>query len=506
MNDNEIRLFDDSVIKLTIKQGTEAERFGISTINAGGNVIKDGVSINLFDFEDINSVSGCLVSGEMGYTRDTNRLFVGNISENFIDNGGTFIQQQTLGGVLSGNKYLGFIDSRKDPSSKNNGAPIPLNEMLTEPQYRTYNFVNNNNEQIQTHDGQWQKLPYYNEKYNAYDGDYMYDAYRNALIIFDHNIKKENDNYSATVPSNTIGGKRKTPLTALYANDKAASKEVLNSFTSDMYGDGYYLFYNVIPDGDTLTFAGKNFEETGAPNTEDFKEGNYSYNIIKLNSIPTDILKARLDDNFKIEGDKITLVGGGSDIQIENVSSSKIIINDANGKLVQSNYDVEKLGLFITKSDLEAKLGEYVTSTYLKANYYTREEVETKLKTLSNGASGGSAASTMRNFSYPFYAARDENGNTYSFAANATISPSTIASLMSVTTDDVMETPYYLLVKSTTEFTLTSAVISYDETDDENSTIEEIVSTIHGPILLPIGFSDSKEYYKLSVAAELLPG
>ena len=29
----------------------------------------------------------------------------------------------------------------------------------------------------------------YNEKYDAYNGDYLYDAYNNALIIFDNNIK-----------------------------------------------------------------------------------------------------------------------------------------------------------------------------------------------------------------------------------------------------------------------------------------------------------------------------
>lgn len=333
MNDKEIRLFDDSVIKLTIKQGTEAERFGISTIDATGNVIKDGISINLFNFDDINSVSGSLVSGEMGYTRDTNRLFVGNISESFIDNEGKYTQQQTLGGVLSGNKYLGFIDSRKDPKLEDNGTPISLDDMLTSSSYRTYNFVNKDGEQIETEDGQWQKLPHYSEKYNAYDGDYMYDAYRNALIIFDHNIKREGDNYSTTAPSEKIGGKRKTPLVALYSNEddkEAASKKALNTFTSDMYGDGYFLFYNVIPDGNTLAFVDKNFKDTGEADNESFAEGNYSYNIIKLNSIPLDLLTGHFDEEcFAKVGDKITLAAGESSIKISDKNSSKIIINDS---------------------------------------------------------------------------------------------------------------------------------------------------------------------------------
>lgn len=149
--------------------------------------------------------------------------------------------------------------------------------------------------------------------------------------------------------------------------------------------------------------------------------------------------------------------------------------------------------------------------TYVAAQlkaYATVDDLANLKEELENSGSGGSggAAPPSTGVIYPFYGARDKNGNPYSFAANDTISPSSIASKMSVTTDDVMETPYYLLVKSTKEFTLTSAVISYDETDDENSTLEVIESTIQGPILLPIGFADSKEYYKLSVAAELLPG
>ena len=104
MSQKEIRLFDDSVIKLTIKQGLESERYPIIAINGEGNgITHEGASVNILNFDQISTLTGSFTTGELAYTRDTNRLFIGNLSEKLKDT-----QQQTLGGVLAGNKYLGY--------------------------------------------------------------------------------------------------------------------------------------------------------------------------------------------------------------------------------------------------------------------------------------------------------------------------------------------------------------------------------------------------------------
>lgn len=100
-----------------------------------------------------------------------------------------------------GNKYLGFVDSkdRLSTGATNNGIPVSLSSSNNvtglldneESAFRSYNHIKAGTTKTceETEDGKWPKQAYYNAKYDAYDGDYMYDIYRNALIIFDHNIK-----------------------------------------------------------------------------------------------------------------------------------------------------------------------------------------------------------------------------------------------------------------------------------------------------------------------------
>ena len=310
MSQKEIKLFDNSVIKLTIKQGLESERFPITIEEAGkftyintDDTTKDG---NVTRYDDIITLSGSLSSGELGYTRDTNRLFVGNISDTTIGD-----SQQTLGGVLSGNKYLGFIDSRRKSTnngstSENNAEALPLSGagglLNKDSDYRSYNFSGSSDVEgpFKTEDNKWPKLSYYNETYDAYDGDYVYDIYRNALILFDHNIKPEkgfsSENLSNGLASESLGNKVKTPLLPLfYEKNLASSKGASNvyNFTKDMYGDGYVLLYNIVPDGDTLTFRKKGFDQNNKYSTvnSSLEPENYSYNILTLNNVPINLIK-----------------------------------------------------------------------------------------------------------------------------------------------------------------------------------------------------------------------
>jgi hypothetical protein len=92
VNRNEIRLFDDSVIKLTIKQGQEKERFVVEENENSWTY--NGADITITDWNAIYTLPGSLSSGELAYTRDTSRLFVGNIYDSATDAKG---HQQTLG-------------------------------------------------------------------------------------------------------------------------------------------------------------------------------------------------------------------------------------------------------------------------------------------------------------------------------------------------------------------------------------------------------------------------
>lgn len=371
MSQKEIQLYDDSVIKLTIKQGNESERFP-ATLDKNGSFNYNGETYNFCSFKDISTIPGSFSSGELAYTRDTNRLFIGNISEQLKNS-----QQQTLGGILSGNKYLGFIDSRQTNYSSSD--PISLTSLLEDSQYRTHNFEDETSKKaIATKDNKWARETYYNPKYDAYDGDYMYDIYRNAFILFDHNITTVN---GPTYNTTTIGGKRKTPLIKRFA-DKSdvlnAEEEVLKNFTGDMYGDGYVLIYNVIPDGDTLSFTTKSFDSTGksVPGSSDIAE-NYSYNVIKLNRVPANTLYDALDPGCFIlgkDGDKsvISLKTAEKGIKAAgdfDTSESKILVNAVDAgeiKIMQTKYSPEDLQNLSKVNELFDSLGSSSLAEFIQ--------------------------------------------------------------------------------------------------------------------------------------------
>ena len=83
MSKNHIKIFDDTVLKQSINQGTEVQRMATNI--------------------------GRFTSGELAYTRDTGRLFVGTESDKPNEEKD---MPGIVGGILTGNKYLGYIDSK----------------------------------------------------------------------------------------------------------------------------------------------------------------------------------------------------------------------------------------------------------------------------------------------------------------------------------------------------------------------------------------------------------
>lgn len=394
MSQNKIQLYDDNVLKLTIKQGTEQERFNINqNIGSAGTTYygSNNEEINILDPLSVSTIPGSFSSGELAYTRDTGRVFVGSLT-----NESAPVNQITFGGTLVGNKYLGAIDSKRvynktygdEDDNINNGTPLNLSTrtgnsekgveglLLENSLYRSYNFLaNDSNTPQTTSDGKWARLSFYNPKYDAYDGDFMYDIYRNALILFDHNIKPSTENYpnQPSANSSKVGGKRKTPLQPRVLKDGTTSEalKTVKKHTEDMYGDGYVLLYNVIPDGETLTFADRQFDkDTGAcSSTNDTLATNFSYNVIKLNKVPVNVLKEALDPEFFIIPEdgattKISLntskVNSSFTIDDSNCPNNAILTYDKERKtIVPVAYTLTKTGQTAINVDAIEKLTDW---------------------------------------------------------------------------------------------------------------------------------------------------
>jgi hypothetical protein len=338
-----IQTYDDSVLKLSIKQGEEQDRFPTS--------LSDLTST---DYNVTSALPGSFTMGELAFTRDTARVFVGNFTTNetfLYKNPSADIKdlkiQQTLGGTLVGNKYLGYIDSKPPYNNEENDySPLSLTEdsrftingnehiekavLKDGSSFRSYEFnALGSNECKNTEDGKWNKQSFYNSTYDAYDGDYMYDIYRNALIIFDHNIK----------PSEGDSSRRRSKITALEVDKRDGESSAVYNHTLDMYGDGYVCLYNIVPDGDTITFAPKNFSRT----TGIADNGNYTQNIIKVQKVHANAMVGALDNtSFSIS------TRGGSQAASEVITLnttqkfSEITLPENESHLILPN----KIGLF----------------------------------------------------------------------------------------------------------------------------------------------------------------
>ena len=351
MAQNKIEIFDDSVLKLTVNQGIEEER----------------VEKTLGDFN----------MGELAFVRDTGRLFVGDCSDD--DTVPTTLPtgelNYTKGGVLSGNRYLGMIDSKPlvDFVKGSNELP-PLNyenntnfqgdktytekPMLgnaeSESKFKRKNIVDGGKEVFR-----WCKKAQYNEKYDAYDGDIAYDVYENAIILFDKKINSYNDNilekneekytHPHTAGSGTdkvqifkengvditniddkLNVKYRTPTINLEAQGTEAANGDGESSTHDVYGQGYVVFRNVEPDNVTIEFIPKEFEKNGSPTEQNI--AGYSHNVLRIKSVPHDVILKSINFDEKQfitdeSGDKpkvsivnnlswVTSVGGSNGLNI----------------------------------------------------------------------------------------------------------------------------------------------------------------------------------------------
>ena len=302
-----IQIYDDSVLKLSIKQGVESDRFQSDNIDATSIVHKS-----------TSTLPGAFTMGELAYTRDTNRVFVGNFtnekeflygSELASENNGQIIQQ-TVGGTLVGNKYLGYVDSKPPYNNDERvSKPLSLSEnttftingektvengvLLDGSKFRSYEFGNTADDKscVLTEDGKWSRQSYYNPKYDAYDGDYMYDIYRNALILFDHNIKPSDSELPQ--PGESKNSRQHSHIGPIETDNKADSTKTVYDHTVDMYGDGYVCLYNIIPDGDTLTFKTKDFSNT----TGIANDGNYTQNVVSVQKVYAGAMVSALDPN-----------------------------------------------------------------------------------------------------------------------------------------------------------------------------------------------------------------
>lgn len=396
-------MYDDNVVKFSIRQGEENDRWAISgnyKITASDNektyiTYADGTTTT----KATDEMVGSFTIGELVCTRDTNRVFLGNFSDALKSKP----QQQTLGGVLSGNKYLGYVDSKPLISSTDNGTPESLStsssSLLNEgSRYRSYHHLKGTSKDcIETEDHKWCKQAYYNEKYDAYDGDYMYDIYRNALILFDHHIKPSKSVYNIEDNVHEIDGnedvtekkftnnRRRTPLIP-YSKSKENQDETVYNHTSDMYGDGYVLLYNVIPDGKTLTFEKRDYNKTTGKPTSSIYKDNYSQNIIKINELPIELIYNKFNNlQFSLSGGVISvnssIIGQGSgndfsasslkNIYNKTITASRVLVTDGNG-YISEDSGINSGYLTGLKENIQSKLNS-LSSNF--TNYATKNEL-----------------------------------------------------------------------------------------------------------------------------------
>ena len=212
-----IKIFDDTILKQSINQGLEKQR----------------TKSNLGNF----------TMGELAFTRDTCRLFVGNKSSQEDLQSSQFVS----GGILTGNKFLGTIDSKRPEEWGGIQSGYPLNYGAATPAPSANGGVaqeqksplEDNKFRGDKETGGWSKTTNYNTKYDAYDGDYLYDKYGNALILFNKDLKSDTNNESTT-------------------NDDSISENLIdNRRYYPVIGNGYVVFRNLEPDGKTLRYSEK---------------------------------------------------------------------------------------------------------------------------------------------------------------------------------------------------------------------------------------------------------
>lgn len=300
---NYIKIFNDTVLKQSILQGYQAQR--------------------------TNHNLGSFTMGELAFTRDTGRVFVGN----FTNQDNEADSQQVQGGILVGNKYLGMVDSKPLGHFSPNNFPLKYGVKNISTQQLSDDGEEDQTIKVQEQgillkgsihrkdkNGGWNKNVNYIEKYDAYSGDYMFDIFNNAFILFDKNITTDETlqpTYSETMSpqnqqffldenGNKVDGKTVTRRTKIYDNSGERNKNY------PIYGDGYVIMRILEPDGVTLGYKDRGFTELGIPKVDKDEKNNvwqnWSHNLLELKHVPSSILMGSMtEDNFYDDGNFIRL-------------------------------------------------------------------------------------------------------------------------------------------------------------------------------------------------------
>lgn len=469
MAQNSIEIFDDTVLKLTVNQGTEKER-SITTV-------------------------GNFTMGELAFARDTGRLFVGDCSdgETLPTTTESGEINYTKGGILTGNRYLGIIDSKPLAESSNDGKgnSIPLNyenttsvgisgiiekaiigakkDALSDKPIGDGKFKK---EMVVDGDDDGQKLAYrwnrnaeYNEQYDAYNGDILYDVYNNAIILFDksitamaseqgnivdgegHPYSDESGQYfidngkKIDKIEDKVNVKRRTPT----LNLESTGSGKIASDRFPVYGEGYVIFRNIEPDNETLEFVHKDFDPaTGEPKTD----AKFSHNVLKIKDLPYDRLSGNFNPNHFVTDDGtntisikdelpwVTEIGTSAGVTSLTIPR-KIAVKQSSDDENPDTFTIEKINSNISKSLLcvkknsdgytittdspvySFKLGNGLTSTSGKQVNLGLNSVPTIL--LDTGTAGNAG------YVDPFWVEEDSitpvlNGDSYSYTGQYAIS------------------------------------------------------------------------------------
>lgn len=339
-----IKIYNDTVLKQTILQGYETQR--------------------------TNPNLGKISMGELAFTRDTGRVFVGNFSSDVEDKELPLDTRAITGGILTGNKYIGLIDSKPlgHWSTTGSNGTFPLNYssvttdssteeeeqglFLSGSRFRPYKKDSRNNivyeggsPVLQKGGDGWDKSAEYIQKYGVYSGDFAFDVFSNALIIFDKNIKPgEEINRKWENGKEIFLNDKNEDITAT-AIRRTKIENHPDSKTSEypIYGDGYVMMRILEPDGITIDYMDRQFNE-GVPYTSS-KESetyahlqwpNWTHNILKVNYPAVNIFNEACDKNaffingagkitLKTEGLKIT--GTSTEMPSEVTYSSGLTLN-----------------------------------------------------------------------------------------------------------------------------------------------------------------------------------
>ena len=457
MSKNHIKIFDDTVLKQSINQGTEAQR----------------MATNL----------GRFTSGELAYTRDTGRLFIGTKSSKSLNE---IEMPEILGGILAGNKYLGFIDSKPLAWWKGGEySSLPLNydsETIygsneDGPSKETYTkessmlredskYRNKLGKDGKRYEGKWERDAVYNKTYDAYNGDYLYDIYQNALILFDTNISENRNSVQGTVERPGSDARyeqyfdnngNELPIDEQYKRTKISNINTEYHRDHPVYGDGYVIFRNIEVDGKSIKFKDKMFNSDGTSSPDAKIDGyqNQSHNIIEVGSISAssmidamspkqfhiknefvhlkDIVEdvkgfANSDNSFKLP-QNVTFASNSTNVPVTlnfdktgSTPITELVENDLTLKLVKTSTETQTYRVDIAKSaskDLFIKLGDGLynagpgSSDYIKLNQETAGVLSENIPTIS--------LSKTKNFydndndlTDPFYTQyKSDSGNLY---------------------------------------------------------------------------------------------